>query len=68
VIEQIKKLSYNTRVLSQMLGREPSVNELAKVLGLSEGKIHLLQGHMNKEPISINNLKQEKHIEESNDD
>jgi DNA-directed RNA polymerase sigma subunit (sigma70/sigma32) len=68
VIEQIKKLSYNTRILSQVLGREPAVNELAEVMGLSEGKIHLLQTHMNKEPISISNLKQEKHIEESNDD
>jgi len=68
IMEQIKKLNYNTRTLSQILGRAPSIAELAKVMSVSEGKIHQLQSHMNKEPISINNLKQEKHIEESNDD
>jgi hypothetical protein len=37
-------------------------------MGVSEAKIHQLQSHINKEPISINNLKQEKFIEENNDD
>lgn len=68
IMEQIKKLNYNTRALSQILGRAPTMAELAKVMNVSEAKIHNLQNHMNKEPISINNLKQEKHLEEHDDD
>jgi DNA-directed RNA polymerase sigma subunit (sigma70/sigma32) len=67
-MEQIKKLNYNKRNLSQVLGREPKIAELATIMGVSEAKIHQLQSHINKEPISINNLKQEKFIEENNDD
>ena len=68
IMEQIKRLNYTNRVLTQMLGREPSVSELAKVLDIKESKIYQLQNHMNKEPVSIHNLKQENHLEESNDD
>ena len=68
IMEQIKKLNYNKRNLSQVLGREPRISELATVMGVSETKIHQLQSHINKEPISLNNLKQEKHTEEINDE
>jgi RNA polymerase primary sigma factor len=68
IMEQIKKLNYNRRNLSQVLGREPKIAELATIMGASEAKIHQLQSHISKEPISINNLKQEKFIEENNDD
>ena len=68
IMEQIKKLNYNKRNLTQILGREPKISELATIMGVSEGKIHQLQGHINKEPISLNNLKQEKYAEENTDD
>lgn len=68
VMEQIKKLNYNKRSLTQILGREPKTHELATIMGLSENKIHQLQSHINKEPISLNNLKQEKYAEENTDD
>ena len=68
IMEQIKKLNYNKRNLSQVLGREPKIAELATIMGVTEAKIHQLQSHINKEPISINNLKQEKYTEETNDD
>lgn len=68
VMEQIKKLNYNKRNLTQILGREPKISELAVIMGVSENKIHQLQSHINKEPISLNNLKQEKYAEENTDD
>lgn len=68
VMEKIKKLNYNRRNLTQILGREPKIYELATIMGVSENKIHQLQSHINKEPISLNNLKQEKYAEENTDD
>lgn len=68
IMEQIKKLNYFKRSLSQILGREPKINELATIMGMTEAKIRQLQSHIAKEPISLNTLKQEKHIEENSDD
>ena len=68
IMEQIKRLNYNARALTQMLGRPPTVTELANIMKVKESKIYQLQNHLSREPISINNLKQENHIEESSDD
>jgi len=68
IMEQVKKLNYNDRVLFQLLGRKPKPSELAKVMGMSESKVHQLQGYINREPISLDNINQEKYIEELNDD
>lgn len=68
IMEQIKRLNYNKRNLSQILGREPKTAELSTIMGISEAKIHQLQSHISKEPVSLNNLKQEKFMEENNDD
>lgn len=68
IMEQIKRLNYNKRSLAQMLGREPKVAELATIMKMSEAKIHQLQSHINKEPISIHNLKQDNQMEEKDDD
>lgn len=68
IMEQMKKLNYYKRNLTQMLGREPKINELATIMQTSESKIRQLQSHMSKEPISLNTLKQEKHLEENADD
>ena len=68
IMEQIKKLNYNTNLLSKTLNRKPTTAELAKVMHMSKSKINELQNHINREPVSIHNLKQEKYMEESNDD
>lgn len=68
IMEQIKRLNYNTRKLAQILGREPRVPEISIMTGFSEKKINQLQNFISREPISIHNLKQEKHIEDFNDD
>jgi DNA-directed RNA polymerase sigma subunit (sigma70/sigma32) len=68
IMEQIKKLNYNDRVLFQTLGRKPKAYELAKIMGVSESKVHQLQGYITREPISLDNINQEKYIEELNDD
>jgi DNA-directed RNA polymerase specialized sigma subunit len=67
-MEQIKRLNYNTSLLSKTLNRKPTTAELAKVMGISKSRINELQNYINREPISIHNLKQEKSMEESNDD
>ena len=68
IMEQVKKLNYNDRVLFQLLGRKPKPSELAKVMGMTESKVHQLQGYITREPISLDNINQEKYIEELNDD
>ena len=68
VMEQIKKLNYTTRSLTQMLGREPRVSELAKIMGVSEAKVHLLHSYISREPISLDHINQEKFNEEHLDD
>jgi RNA polymerase primary sigma factor len=68
IMEDIKRLNYHTKILTQTLGRSPNVAELADVLQVGEKDVRQIQGHINKEPISINNLKQENHVEEGGDD
>lgn len=68
IMEQVKKLNYTERSLTQVLGRKPKVAELAKIMGVSESKVHQLQGHIAREPISLDNINQEKFNEEHLDD
>lgn len=68
IMEQIKKLHYNERALIQILGRNPTVSELAKVTGFSEAKIHKLRGCIAREPISLEVRDQESFYEELHDD
>lgn len=66
IMEAVKKMHYNDRALSQILGRKPKNNELAKVMGVSENRISQLQGYLNREPISINEINEEKFTEDEN--
>lgn len=68
IMEQVKKLNYTERSLSQVLGRKPKVSELASIMAMPESKIHQLQGYISREPISLDNLNQEKFNEEHLDD
>lgn len=67
VVEALKKMSYNERVLTQILGRKPKPTELAKIMGISERKLALLQTYANREPISIDNLNTERVTDEQDD-
>lgn len=58
IMEAIKRMSYNERALSQILGRKPKNKEIAKVMGISESAVSQLQGFIMREPVSIDSLNQ----------
>jgi RNA polymerase primary sigma factor len=64
VIEDIYRMNYNERVLTQMLGRKPTVQELAKILNIKPEKVYRLRGCVSREPISLDNLNNENFNEE----
>lgn len=68
VMEEIKRLNYYTRNLTQILGREPRIEELSKMTKLPANRIYELKHYINREPVSLNNLANEKQVEETNDD
>jgi RNA polymerase primary sigma factor len=65
VVEDIYRMNYNERVLTQMLGRKPNVQELAQILNCKPEKIHRLRGCVAREPISLDNLNNENYNEEN---
>ena len=68
IMLNIKKLKYQERILAQKLCRQPSKEELSKVTGFSERGISELQTHIAREPIFLNELKNDEHFEEKHDD
>ena len=64
IMEALKKMNYNEQALSQVLGRKPSVSELATILNVSPTRIHQLRGYINREPISLDSLETDKFNEE----
>ena len=67
IMESIKRLNYNERVLTQMLGRTPKNAELAKIMNMSEKKLAQLQSFTAREPISIDQLNTERFSDEQDD-
>lgn len=67
IMESIKKMNYNERALSQILGRKPKPAELAKIMGISENRITQLKSYLNHEPISIDNLNQDEILDDYED-
>ena len=65
IMEELKRMNYNERALSQVLGRKPSVAELATIVGTTTTRIHQLKGYISREPISLDNLNNENLQEES---
>jgi RNA polymerase primary sigma factor len=59
VTEEIRKMSYSERILTQKLGREPTLNELAVELKEEPLRIAELKGILNKEPISLEHFNTE---------
>lgn len=67
IMEGIKRMNYQERALTQIIGREPRPKELAKVMGISEAKLIQLQNYMHREPISIDNLNQERFTDDTDE-
>jgi RNA polymerase primary sigma factor len=67
IMEALKKMNYNERALSQVLGRKPTVQELATILNTTPTKVHQLKGYISREPISLDNIEQDKHFEEQDE-
>jgi RNA polymerase primary sigma factor len=67
IAESIKKMNYNERALSQVLGRKPTVQELATILDTTVNKVHQLRGYISREPISLDNIEQDKQHEENDE-
>lgn len=63
----IKKMNYNEQALAQILGRKPTTPELAKLLGIKKERVHQLKAFINREPISLDNLEQDRHFEENDE-
>ena len=59
VTEEIRRMRYTERTLTQQLGREPTAHELAQKLNVSPLRIAELNGILNKEPISLENFNTE---------
>ena len=67
VREEIRKMTYTERALTQTLGRTPTVNELSSVLGKSSRRVNQLKFYMMQEPTSLDALNIDK-VEDEHDD
>jgi len=67
VREEIRKMTYTERALTQTLGRTPTVQELAKVLGKTTKRVNQLKFYMLQEPTSLDALQLDK-MEDEHDD
>jgi RNA polymerase primary sigma factor len=63
----IKRMNFNEQALTQILGRKPTTPELAKLLGVKKERVHQLKAYISREPISLDNLEQDKHFEENDE-
>ena len=64
VSEQIKKMNYNNRALSQVLGRKPKASEIATMMGVHENVVLKLQSYIGREPVSLESIDEERHMED----
>jgi DNA-directed RNA polymerase sigma subunit (sigma70/sigma32) len=67
VREEIRKMMYTERALTQTLGRAPTPNELATMLGKTTKRINQLKYYVQQEPASLDALQIDK-LEEEQDD
>ncbi|CAB4129382.1 sporulation sigma factor SigF [uncultured Caudovirales phage] len=64
VSEQIKKMNYNDRALSQVLGRKPKASEVATMMGVHESVVLKLQSYIGREPVSLESIDEERYVED----
>ena len=68
VLQSIRKMAYNERALTQILGRKPTNEELATVLQVKPARVTQLQSFINREPISLDTINNEKQNEGEDND
>jgi RNA polymerase primary sigma factor len=68
VREEIRKMTYTERALTQTLGRQPTIQELSIVLNKTHKRINQLKFYLLQEPSSLDALNLDKLDEEQNDD
>lgn len=64
IMEAIKKMNYNERALSQVLGRKPKESEVATMMGVDEERVRQLQSYLTREPVSLDHINEERFLEE----
>jgi RNA polymerase primary sigma factor len=67
VAEEIRRMKYTERVLTQKLGREPKSSELADELEIHEKRVNKLKALLLREPVSLDTYNQEKFQEENDE-
>ena len=67
VREEIRKMTYTERALTQTLGRVPTVQELATLLGKTVKRVNQLKFYLIQEPTSLDALNMDK-MEDEHDD
>jgi RNA polymerase primary sigma factor len=65
VSEELRRMQYQERHMTQELGREPRACELAQRLEISESRLYQLRGYLLREPTSLESFNQEHMSEES---
>jgi len=64
IMEAIKKMNYNERALSQVLGRKPKLNEIATMMGVEVDKVRQLQNYLTYEPVSLDSINETNTVED----
>ena len=67
VEEEVRKLTYLERKMSQQLNRDPSDAELALQMGTTEKRVGQIKSYISREPISLDALNIE-HLTDERDE
>ena len=67
VREEMRKLMYTERALTQTLGRQPTASEMASILNKTTKRINQLKFYMQQEPASLDALQLDK-LEDETDE
>jgi DNA-directed RNA polymerase sigma subunit (sigma70/sigma32) len=68
ITEEVRRIKYATRMLTQELGRTPTDRELATKLNVSSNRIAYINSILNKEPVSLEIYNSEHLDQEGQDD
>jgi len=68
ITEEVRRIKYATRMLTQELGRTPTDRELATKLNVSPNRIAYIKSILNKEPVSLEIYNSEHLDQEGQDD
>lgn len=68
IVLDIKRLRYIERSLTQKLNKEPTNAELAGALNMSEQRIRELRNHIAREPVYLNEIRNDEQFEEKHDE